>query len=349
MLTIYIDDGFLKEFEKMGPEDSYGIKFLWELNSSGDDNPENHTFIFDDKAKTPEDLNGLILSSPFKIKSDRGNIWPKPEKNRVSAHLLFVTKKEKINIKTKGLIFTLEDFEERIEEYAAMDNFLGFLESETDWDKYLIDFKKFPCNNFYMTDAYFFDHKNNIAFLTKLFLDPQLKKSRCKIYTNTVKTSEKRLDDEKKRLDDEKKMLDDQQEKLYYREKMLNYNRKQQSYEHKKKINDQKKNLIKDTMECLQKENYLSSIEVNNSHIEEDKNSHIIWHDRELVTDYAMVMSGIGFKSSYGNHTNNKISQCNIFTKDGRRLIKEQLKRFTDYDNIEKSKRVFCSYPEPKL
>ena len=81
--------------------------------------------------------------------------------------------------------------------------------------------------------------------------------------------------------------------------------------------------------------------------IDSDKKYAINWHDRELVTDYAIVMSGIGFKSNYDNRTNNKISQYNIFTKDGRRVIKEQLKRFNHYENqIEEKKRVFCSYPE---
>ena len=66
MLTIYIEDGFLKEFEKMSPENSYGVKFLWELNSDGNDNHENCKFIFDDIVKTADDLEKMFLSSKFK-------------------------------------------------------------------------------------------------------------------------------------------------------------------------------------------------------------------------------------------------------------------------------------------
>ena len=306
MLTIYIEDGFLKEFEKMSPENSYGVRFLWELHSKEGDNHENHKFIFEDIVKTADDLEKMFLSSKFKKKAGNGNSLTKSLENLASAHLLFVTTENKIKIETKGIVFTLDDFEERIKEYAAMDNFLGFLENKTDWGKFLVDLKKFPGNNFYMADGYFFNHEKNMGFLSELFSDDWLNGSRCKIYTTT-------------------------------------YLRKLDKDDTSPQNTAQKKELIEKQMECLQDKYDLKNIEV----IDSDKKYGINWHDRELVTDYAIVMSGIGFKSNYDNRTNNKISQYNIFTKDGRRVIKEQLKRFNHYENqIEEKKRVFCSYPE---
>lgn len=276
-LKIYIEQGFLDEFEKMPREKSYGVKWLWELAEENN----NNLFIFDHSILNKNEYTNL---TEFTTNFFNGNFKTKEIESLENAHLLFVKGDRRDKIKNSGMIFTLEDFEQRIEEYANIENFINFLESEVSWKDLLYDFSKFPIQNLTLVDYYLFAHEENIKIFDEIPISEVVT-----IYSNIEKKS---------------------------------------------KIHEKIKNLKHRTKIRLNKAQAFT--------IQNNSKYEFNWHDRELVSDYAMVIAGSGFKKNYKSRTNNKLVQFNIFTKDGRRLIKEQKEKFKEFEeNIPEVHRVY--------
>lgn len=298
-LKIYLEQGFLEEFEKLPHNKSYGVQYLWELAD------ETNLFILD--YPLTNDIKERINQTKYTKKIIYNNDRTKNEIPLSFAHLLFITEKNRDKIKTTGMIFTLEDFEERIEEYANLPNFINFLQSDADWNLLLKDFKKFPYQNLSLVDSYFFGDEANIAVFDELFIDNFLIEN-LSIYTNT--------------------------ENEYKKENG------------KWILKCDKPPLIKKTAENLSGIIKSEKLAINKTSVKDTRvnkllKTNIHWHDREIVSDYAIMISGIGFKGRYSSNTNNKLVQFNIFTKDGRDLIKEQHQKFQKFDKIDAKYRVY--------
>ncbi|MFV0196248.1 hypothetical protein OBJ93_12325 [Empedobacter falsenii] len=269
MLTIYIEDGFLNEFEKLPDNKSYGVIYLWELAQQ----EENNLFILDDYYFSKQ--------TNFTKKLVNGNKKTKEIASIDNAHLLFVTEENRNKIKTSGMVFTLDDFERKIEEYANIENFIIFLENDAMWKDWLFDFKRFPHSDISLVDPYLFEHLVNTNIF-KEAINPKYGVNKIDIYVNTENFKTQKNIDKALNL---------------FTELNITYTI----------INTNKSN-------C-------------------DFNNRVNWHDREIVSDYAMVVTGIGFKNKYNTHTNNKLIQFNIFTKDGRNMIKKQKEKFEMFAN----------------
>lgn len=302
MLTVYIEQGFLDVFEGLPREKSYGINFLWELVEE----KANNLFILDNLILNHYEYKNRNLTA-FSSNLTTGNLKTPKEFPLENANLLFVTKEKRGKINTSGLIFTLEDFEQRIEEYAKIEKFIVFLQNEADWKELLVDFRKFPQNFLSIVDPYFFSHEDNTALFDELFTEYHGVEN-LTFYTETE--GQYRSSGEKKNIWYDKQLL-----------------------------------ISKTTYNLLQF-SHIKQITINQTNVK-DKNiskslkSSVNWHDREIVSDYAIIIAGIGFKKMYGNSTNNKLMQFNIFTKDGRHLINEQKEKFEIFESVAEDIRIY--------